>query len=141
MPVFDDETICGAPPTAVWKLLYDPLRFPEWWAGMADATPGDARGGSGDITLWLEGYPDFPLPQRIATAADEHRVVVSCTVSDLVFEWQLEPVPDGTRIAVHVEIPEREAKRLAAQREVVTSSLRRLATLAESATGAPRTPG
>ena len=141
MPEFDDETVSSASPIAVWKLLYDPLRFPQWWAGFAEATSGDARGGPGDITLWLDGYPDFPLPQRVDTAADDHRVVVSCTVSDLVFEWQLEPVPDGTRIRVHVEIPEREAGRLAAQQDVIATSLRRLSALAQGATDAPRTPG
>jgi uncharacterized protein YndB with AHSA1/START domain len=133
MPEFDDETTTTAPPIQVWKLLYDPMRFPAWWAGLADATPGDARGGSGDVTLWLDGCPDFPIPQRVATDSREHRIVVSCTVSDLVFQWRLEPLASGTRIAVHVAIPEREAARLATQREIVTSSLRRLAELAEAA--------
>lgn len=141
MPEFDDETTSTASPVAVWKLLYDPLKFPQWWAGFGDATPGDANGGAGDVTLWLEDYPDFPLPQRVHSIAEDQRVVVSCTVSDLVFEWRLEPVAAGTRIGVHVEIPEREAARLATQREVVASSLRRLSALAESATGAPRTRG
>lgn len=132
MPEFDDETMSSASPVQIWKLLYDPLRFPEWWSGFADVTPGDARGGAGDITLWLDGYPDFPLPQRIETDPGERRIVVSCTVSDLVFQWQLEPCDGGTRIAVHAEIPEREAARVAAQREIVASSLRRLAALAEA---------
>jgi uncharacterized protein YndB with AHSA1/START domain len=132
MPEFDDETTTTASPVRVWKLLYDPLRFPEWWAGWADVTPGDARGGAGDVTLWLEGYPDFPLPQRIERDPGERRIVVSCTVSDLVFQWYLEPRDGGTRIAVHAEIPEREAARVAAQREIVASSLRRLAALAEA---------
>ena len=132
MPEFDDEITTAAPPVAVWKLLYDPLRFPDWWSGFADATPGDARGGPGDVTLWLDGYPDFPLPQRIEVTRPDHRVVVSCTVSDLVFDWFLEPASGGTRIAVHVEIPEQEAQRLATQQEVISASLRRLAALAET---------
>lgn len=131
MPAFDDVATTAAAPVQVWKILYDPLRFPEWWAGMADARSGDARGGTADITLWPEGYPDFPLPQRVEASSRDHRVVVSCTVSDLVFEWRLEPTSGGTLISVHVEIPEQEAARLATQREVVTSSLRRLAELAE----------
>jgi hypothetical protein len=84
------------------------------------------------VTVWPEGYPDFPLPQRIETQAGDRRVVVSCTVSDLVFEWRLVPTSGGTRISVHVEIPEQEAARVATQREVVTSSLRRLAALSEA---------
>jgi uncharacterized protein YndB with AHSA1/START domain len=148
MPVFDDEAATSADPRAVWKLLYDPMRFPEWWQGFASVVPGDANGGPGDVTIYPDGYPDFPLPQMIDTRASDRRVVVSCTVSDLVFEWQLTPLDHGTQISVHVEIPEKEAARLATQREVVTASLRRLAELAEAGGAAsdrvrpaPRTPG
>jgi uncharacterized protein YndB with AHSA1/START domain len=133
MPVFDDETDSTASPREVWKVLYDPIRFPEWWVGFASVERGDVNGGRGDVTVYPDGYPDFPMPQVVRTHSDDRRVVVSCTVSDLVFEWRLEPLDPGTRIAVHVEIPEREAARLTAQREYVGSSLRRLARVAELA--------
>lgn len=132
MPQFDDSLVTAAPPLQVWKILYDPLRFAEWWSGFERATAGDARGGEGDVTLWLEGYPDFALPQRVESRTDDQRVVVSCTVSDLEFDWQLVAVGAGTRITVHVAIPDVEAEREAAQREVVSASLRRLARLAEA---------
>jgi uncharacterized protein YndB with AHSA1/START domain len=132
MPQFDDFLITPASAVAVWKVLYDPLRFAEWWTGFEKVTTGDARGGDADVTLWPEGYPDFALPQRVESHSVDQRIVVSCTVSELVFEWRLEPVDGATRISVHVEIPEAEAAREAAQREVITSSLRRLAALAES---------
>jgi hypothetical protein len=53
-------------------------------------------------------------------------------VSDLVFQWRLAPIDGGTEISVHVEIPEREAPRLAMQRDVIASSLRKLGALAAS---------
>jgi uncharacterized protein YndB with AHSA1/START domain len=133
MPIFDDETTTTAPPREVWKILYDPMRFPDWWTGFASVEAGDANGGRGDVTVYPEGYPDFPMPQVVRTDAADRRVVVSCMVSDLVFEWRLEPTDPGTRISVHVEIPEQEAARLATQRDVVSSSLRRLADVAELA--------
>jgi uncharacterized protein YndB with AHSA1/START domain len=34
MPTFDDSTNTPAAPEDVWMLLYDPLRFPEWWTGI-----------------------------------------------------------------------------------------------------------
>lgn len=132
MPEFDDETTSAAPAMQVWKILYNPMRFPEWWSGFGSVTEGDANGGTGDVTVWPEGYPDFPMPQHIQTQSQDQRVVVSCTISDLVFEWRLQPVDPGTRISVHVEIPEKEAARLATQREIVATSLRRLAALAEA---------
>lgn len=132
MPHFDDSTTTSASAVQVWKILYDPLRFPQWWAGITAAAAGDARGGPGDVTLWPEEDPDLPLPQLIDTRSRDHRVVVSCIVTDVVFEWRLEPADSGTSIAVHVEIPDKEAARLTTQREVVSSSLRRLAALAEA---------
>jgi hypothetical protein len=70
------------------------------------------------------------MPQNLRTDADGKRVTVSCLVSDLVFAWKLEPIDEGTRIAVHVEIPEAEAFRLDDQRAAISASLRALAALA-----------
>jgi uncharacterized protein YndB with AHSA1/START domain len=137
MAEFDDDTIAHAPVEEVWKLLYDPARFPEWWAGIGSVEPGGPD-GDGDFTVYPEGYPDFPMPQELRTGGDGRSVTISCLVSDLVFEWRLRPTERGdeTRVAVHVEIPEREAHRLDAQRDVVRASLRSLARLAAGAPSA-----
>jgi hypothetical protein len=125
MPTFDDRATSTAPVEEVWKLLYDPSRFPEWWEGVETIADPDADG----FTLYPRGYPDFPMPQ--AMRCDGNRVTISCLVSHLVFEWRLEPTAtDGTTIAVHVEIPEDEAHRLDTQRGAVSASLRSLAALA-----------
>jgi uncharacterized protein YndB with AHSA1/START domain len=131
MPAFEDSTTSSAPVEEVWKLLYDPSRFTEWWEGFETVEPS-GHDGKGDITVYPAGYPDFPMPQDFRADGDGHRVTISCLVSYLVFEWRLEPLPgdDGTRVTVHVEIPEEEAHRLDAQRGVVSASLRSLAALA-----------
>jgi len=131
MPSFHDTTTTAAPPEEVWKILYDPARFPEWWVGYETVeTEGRGSGEERHYTMYPEGYPDFPMPQLLRSSRDEGRVVVSCLVSDLIFEWRLEAAAEGTRISVEVEIPEREAHRLDGQREVISSSLDRLAALA-----------
>ena len=126
MPEFEDRARSEAPPEQVWKLLYDPARFPDWWAGVGTVEPGQA----GSYTMYPEGYPDFPMPQRLQVTGSG--VTISCLVSDLVYEWVLAPLEDGaaTSITVHVEIPEAEAHRLAAQQDVISQSLSRLAALA-----------
>ena len=126
MPSFHDSVECRAVPEEVWKLLYDPARFPEWWAGIG--TVEVQREGA--YTMYPDGYPDFPMAQLLDTHREEQRVTVSCMVSDLRFEWRLEPAAGGTRITVEVEIPEREGKRLDTQREVISASLARLGELA-----------
>jgi uncharacterized protein YndB with AHSA1/START domain len=126
MPSFHDTVTTTAPPEEVWKLLYDPARFPDWWAGIGNV---DVK-GDGEYTMYPEGYPDFPMAQLLDTQRDQQRVTVSCLVSDLRFDWRLEPFSDGTRITVDVEIPEAEAHRLDDQREVISESMKRLAKLA-----------
>lgn len=129
MPSFHDSADAQAPPEEVWKLLYDPSRFPEWWAGIGTVQTG--TGADGEYTMFPDGYPDFPMAQLLNTGRDGRAVTVSCLVSDLRFEWILEPL-DGerTRISVHVDIPDAEAARLHTQQEVIRTSLSTLAQLA-----------
>ena len=132
MPSFHDSARSAAAPEEVWKLLYDPSRFPDWWAGVGTVDVGI----EGEYTMYPDGYPDFPMPQLLRSDRADGRVSVSCLVSDLRFEWRLEPLgegEDGTRISVDVEIPEEEAHRLDTQREAISSSLGKLAELAASA--------
>jgi len=126
MPEFEDRARSDAPPEDVWKLLYDPARFPDWWADIGSVEPG--RGG--EYTMYPQAYPDFPMAQQLHVT--ESGVTISCLVSDLVFEWRLTSLDRGaaTMITVHVEIPEAEAHRLATQQDVIRQSLSRLAALA-----------
>jgi len=129
MPSFHDVARSVAPPEEVWKLLYDPSRFPEWWAGVETVEVGS----DGNYTMYPEGYPDFPMAQLLDSRRDQHRVTVSCLVSDLRFEWRLEPEGEGTLLTVDVEIPEAEAHRLEAQRAVISESMKRLSVVAAEA--------
>ena len=136
MPEFEDAARSDAPPEEVWKLLYDPARFPDWWAGVGSVEVGSVEVGSvelgqaGEYTMYPQGYPDFPMAQQLH--ATESGVTISCLVSDLVFEWRLAALDGGaaTSITVHVEIPEAEANRLTGQQDVIRASLSRLAALA-----------
>lgn len=55
MPEFTLSGRADAPVEEVWKLLFDPSRFSEWWAGVQTVR----NDGTDGYTLWLEGYPDF----------------------------------------------------------------------------------
>ena len=137
MPEFQESLIAEAPPEEVWKLLYDPARFPEWWQGVGTVDSPDAA-ADGHYTMYPEGYPDFPMPQLLTSGTDGRSVTVSCLVSDLRFEWRLRPVEADrgthpavrTEISAHVVVPEAEAHRVAAQTEAIHASLLRLAALA-----------
>ena len=127
MPGFVLSGRAAAPVEEVWKLLFDPTCFPEWWAGVETVETGPA----GEYTLWTDGYPDFPMPQRLRTD-QPGRVVMSCQVSDIDFIWQLADGGDDTEITVTVALPDREAHRLDGQRALISTSLTALARLAEA---------
>ena len=136
MPSFDDAAVIDSPPEEVFKLLHDPARLPEWMAGVGRVADVARAEGGADFTLYPDGYPDFAMPQALRASADGRRVTVSCHVSFLEFAWTLEEAgADRTRLRVHVEIPEAEAHRLAAQRTAVRASLERLATVAPRGSG------
>ena len=61
MPEFEDRARSDAPPEDVWKLLYDPARFPDWWTGIGSVEPGQ----DGGYTMYPQGYPDFPMAQEL----------------------------------------------------------------------------
>ena len=117
-----------APVEEVWKLLFDPVRFPEWWVGVETVRTDQP----GEYTLWPVGYPDFPMPQQLRTDTSAGRVTMSCQVSDIDFGWRLADTGGGTAIEVRVDLPAAQRHRLDGQREVITESMARLVALAES---------
>lgn len=126
MPGFVLTARAQAPVEEVWKLLHDPARFPEWWAGVQTVRSD----GSGRFTLWPAGYPEFPMAQRLRTEHADGRVTISCLVSDLEYRWQLTEAGEATDIEVAVMLPDQEAHRLATQRQLISESISRLAALA-----------
>jgi uncharacterized protein YndB with AHSA1/START domain len=127
VPGFEAEALCRAPAIEAWKLLYDPKRFPDWWAGLARVEAGD----DGELTRYMEAWPDFAYPTHVSARQEGSRVVVSCLLSNIVHEWSLEPAAEGCLVRVRVEVPEDEAARLEAVRAETLPSLERLVAVAE----------
>ena len=129
MPGFTLSARCCAPVEEVWKLLFDPARFPDWWVGIETVR----KDSPDEFTQWPIGYPDFPMPQKLRVDQANERVTISCQVSDIDVVWQLAEAGTGTSINVTVSLPEREAQRLDGQHQAIQESLRRLTALAEAA--------
>jgi hypothetical protein len=122
--------------TAVWQIR-------QAWGPVADALVSSrteiglhataVSDGDGDLLPgiteeWAE--PDFPMAQRLDADPADGRVTISCLVSDLLFRWRLRPDGERTEVTVDVELPDREAHHLPAQRDVIERSLAALASLA-----------
>jgi hypothetical protein len=72
------------------------------------------------------------MPKIVASDRGDGRITVSCLVSDIAFDWQLaERADGGTRIELHITVPDEYGFRVEAQRDVIAFSVGRLARLAE----------
>jgi hypothetical protein len=123
MTSFDEQADTVASAEEVFKLLYDPRQFPRWWGCMQiEGNPAPSK------------HPDFGLPRVLSSSRSDGRVTVSCSLADIVFDWRLDELPEGgTRIAVHVEMPDAYQLDLEGQRAVIGMSLRQLADVAARA--------
>ena len=130
MPGFALTDTAAAPVEEVWKLLFDPSRFPEWWAGIETVRVG----AEGELHgLARAGYPDFPLPQKLRADPANGRVTMSCQTFDIEFSWQLAEHGEDTRITVTADVPADLADLVGAlEREVLAVSLTALVKLAEA---------
>jgi hypothetical protein len=74
------------------------------------------------------------MVHSVRSHASGDRVVISCLVADIQFDWRLAPRDGGrsTLVEVEVAVPERRANRFALQRTILEASIRRLARLAEA---------
>lgn len=128
MPSFEEAARCRAPAEEVWKLLHDPARFGEWWAGM-ERIESSPTG----LERYMAALPGTPIPTRVEPRDRGARVVISCLMTEISHEWTLEPAPEGCAVRVRVEIPKGQADWLDQQLDEVRASLPRLVAAAERA--------
>ena len=135
--MFEEEAICRAPALEVWKLLQDPLRYPEWWDGLVDAQPTPDG-----LTRWMGALPGVPIPTRVDLRRQAGGVVIRCEVTGIVHVLMLEPAREGCRVRLRAAIPAGERERwLDQQHAEVRASLPRLVRAAErSAQHAQKSP-
>lgn len=133
MPGFERSGRAAAPVEDVWKLLFDPARFPEWWYGIETVRTEDpVEPDTRRYAQWLRGSPDFPMPQILRSDRSRGRVTVSCQVRDVDVAWHLAGDGDGTVIEVRVDVADAEIPRLPMLETMMERSVESLAALAES---------
>lgn len=126
MIAIEESMLCHAPPLHVWKLLYDPARFSEWWSGVQRSEP--SRDGA---NFYLGEQREGPFAMHIATARESSRILIRCMATDDLYTWTLEPHPEGCRVRVRVEVAANEAERAQARHDSLLASLPKLAAVAK----------
>ena len=127
--VVEESGLCRAPAVEVWKLLQDPLRYPEWWDGVTEVSPS-----ADGVTRWMGALPGVPIPTRIELRRAPGAIVLRCEVTGIVHVWTLEPAPGGCRVRLRAAVPADATDRwLDQQRGEAHASLPRLIRAAERA--------
>lgn len=136
MPEIEETAVCRAPAVEVWKLLHDPVRFTEWWAGISRAeTTGEGA------VLYPDKWPGVAVPTRLTVSADGRHVAIDCLLTDDVYVWTLEPHPSGCRVSVRVGVATDDDERLRVRQREILASLPQLVAAAEYAAGVDHPAG
>ena len=115
MPRYEARRTLPAPPEAVWEVLADPARWPEWWPGLAEADPTVRRALAPGALWQLEGTNRGALFRRtpqlggtllVLDVVPLKRVVFQLSAERADVELDLVAVEDGeTQAYLVVEAP------------------------------------
>ena len=86
---------CRAPVEEVWKLLFDPARVPDWWAGIETVR----KDAPGEFTQWPTGYPDFPMAQKLRASMTHDQLHDFAAGSEAGKPLHVRKTPSVTRTA------------------------------------------
>jgi uncharacterized protein YndB with AHSA1/START domain len=103
------ERITRAAPEAVWALVSDATRYPQWgpWSAAGYQRPGDTSPRGAGAVQWLRSsrraYLRYPVSIEKILEAEEGRrlaytVIGGIPVRDYHAEVTLTPTADGTRV-------------------------------------------
>ncbi len=105
MKSYEASTTIDAPPEAVWDVLVDLRRYPEWNSGII-RTEGTVAVRS-KIKIWTEVTPERAFPLTVAGLEAPRKMVWSGGLPLGLFrgvrEFVLEPAGGGTEVRVREE--------------------------------------
>jgi uncharacterized protein YndB with AHSA1/START domain len=113
-------TTVGAPPEDVWRVLSDPYRLPAWWPGVERVeevsdtawtkvmrSPKAGKAVRADYSL-----DDAEPPRRLRWRHEVAESPFERIMSEALYEFELQPEGEGTRIALGARVRLRGLSRL-----------------------------
>ena len=116
MPRYEARRTLPAPPEAVWEVLADPERWPEWWPGLVGAEPTVRRALAPGALWQLEGTNSSSMFRRgpqlggtllVLEVVPLERVAFQLNTERAEVELDLAPAEEGsqTQATLAVEAP------------------------------------
>jgi uncharacterized protein YndB with AHSA1/START domain len=114
------ETVVGAAPEEVWRLVSDPVRLPQWWPGVTrveEATPeawtNVLSSPKGKVVRADFIRVDAVEPSRLVWRQEVAETPFERILADAVTTIELWAAEDGTRVAIALDQRPRGWARLA----------------------------
>jgi uncharacterized protein YndB with AHSA1/START domain len=102
------QAVLEAPPAAVWELIANPNRFPDWWSAQALAVTGPATIELGSEfrqeSPALVGRSTLTTTYRVEAFDELHEVKLRCQQSGWYAHWLLTEARGSTFVDVEVGI-------------------------------------
>jgi hypothetical protein len=98
------QALIEAPVEAVWRLVGDPARYPEWAAGVVEVT-GLAKAEPGAEFQQKTRVPLRAAPTttfRIDELDELHEIHMTCEASGLYSHWLLTEAQDSTFVDIEI---------------------------------------
>jgi uncharacterized protein YndB with AHSA1/START domain len=97
MAVIREQAVLDAPVSAVWELVSDPRRYPEWWPRVFEIRGERFDQGSEFVLLSRQPLVGRDEARFLIDRVDELREIrMHCTVSGFFVHWQLTDAQGGT---------------------------------------------
>lgn len=109
-PLLEDQVEIEAPVAAVWALVSDVRRYPEWSPQVVStrlrAGAEEAALGVGFTNLNRDGDLEWKTTAEVVRFIPERELAFRVAENWVIWSFTLEPTPDGTRLTQRREAPD-----------------------------------
>lgn len=109
-PLLEDSIEIDAPVAAVWALVGDVRRYPEWSPQVASTR---LRGGAEDVALGVQftnlnraGELEWKTSAEVVRFTPERELAFRVAENWVIWSFALEPSGDGSRLTQRREVPD-----------------------------------
>ena len=101
-----DSTLIPLPPEAVWPLIADIGRYPQWWPRSLHARADQISSDLIGTELHLRPPGSKPFTCKVVAFEEPHSITLEYVGSFITGEarWLLEPQGQGTRVSYVVDV-------------------------------------
>ncbi len=98
-PLLQAQVDIKAPVSAVWALISDFRRMPQWSPQCRWMRPlGPVRAGTRTVNLNRRNLMFWPTTSTVVEIIPDEKLAFRVNMNNTIWSYELQPIPDGTRL-------------------------------------------